>query len=267
MSKALITESTLTAIADAIRAKGGTSAALTPAQMSAAITAIPSGGGGDEPFPPGGANPAFIETHSEIITLGDTDFSDMTMTTSQQTIKAAVSSAYVSSYFPYQTSDIVIVQQAFAHHVYDGADGKAQMDNTYRVHFTYISRAKSSATGQSTRTGTLTFYYLDYLNASGVATYASGTYGIYGSCSSCSTSTSGSNMRVTIASPTWYGRSSSTYCKTANITKLNTTETKLYWIVDIFSADHFSTPLGWFVGDQMFKAFDAGSIGSLGGQS
>lgn len=266
MTKALITESTLTAIADAIRAKGGTSAALTPAQMAAAITAIPSGGG-DVPFPPGGANPEFLETHSEIITLGDTDFPDMTMTTSQQTIKAAVSSSYVSSYFPYQTSDIVVVQQAFVHHVYDGADGKAQMDNTYRVHYTYISRAKSSATGQSNRTGTLTFYYLDYLNASGVANYASGTYGIYGSCSSCSTSTSGTNMRITLASPTWYGRASSTYCKTTNISKLDVAETKLYWIVDIFSADHFSTPLGWFVGDQMFKAFDAGSIGSLGGQS
>ena len=267
MSKALITESYLTAIADAIRAKGGASGAMTPAQMVSAISAIPSGGSEDAPFPPGGANASFIETHSEIITLGDTDFPDMTMSTSQQTIKAAVSRSYVSSYFPYQTTDIVVVQQAFAHHVYDGADGKAQIDNTYRVHYTYISRAESSETGQSNRTGTLTFYYLDYLNTSGIRTYASGTYGIYGNCGSCSTSTSGSNMNVTIASPTWYGRANSSYCKTANIAKLNTTETKLYWIVDIFSTDHFSTPLGWFVGDQMFKAFDAGSVGSLGGQS
>lgn len=265
MTKALITESYLTAIADAIRAKGGASGTMTPSQMASAITAIPSGGGGDVPFPPGGANPAFLETHSEIITLGDTDFPDMTMTTSQQTIKAAVSGAYVSSYFPYQTTDIIVVQQAFAHHVYSGADGKAQMDNTYRIHYTYISRAKSSATGQSNRTGTLTFYFLDYLNTSGARSYASGTYGIYGSCSSCSTSTSGTNMKITIASPTWYGRASTTYSKLSNMNALDTVETELYWIVDIFSLDHYSSPLGWFVGDRMLEAFDAGSIGSLGG--
>ena len=265
MTKALITESTLTAIADAIRAKGGTSAALTPAQMATAIAAIPSGGGGDEPFPPGGANPEFIETHSEIITLGDTDFPDMTMTTSQQTIKASVSSSYVSSFFPHKTTDTIVVQQVFCNHVYNGADGKAQLNNSYRIHYTYFSYGKSSATGFATRSGTLTFYYLDYLNTYGIQTYSQGTYGIYGTASSCSSSASGNTMRVTVASPTWYGRASSTYCKTTNISKLDVAETKLYWIVDIFSADHFSTPLGWFVGDQMFKAFDAGSIGSLGG--
>ena len=41
MSKALITESLLTNIADAIRAKGGTSASMTPAEMATAIAALP----------------------------------------------------------------------------------------------------------------------------------------------------------------------------------------------------------------------------------
>lgn len=45
MSKALITESTLTAIADAIRAKAGTTAAMKPGEMAAAIAAIPKGSG------------------------------------------------------------------------------------------------------------------------------------------------------------------------------------------------------------------------------
>ena len=45
MSKALITESHLTDIANAIIAKGGATAPMTPAQMPAAIQAIPSGGG------------------------------------------------------------------------------------------------------------------------------------------------------------------------------------------------------------------------------
>lgn len=46
MAKYTINDTTLTSIADAIRAKGGTSAALTPSQMAEAIAAIQAGGGG-----------------------------------------------------------------------------------------------------------------------------------------------------------------------------------------------------------------------------
>ena len=46
--KVYITKSKLTAVADAIRTKGGTSAALTLDQMPAAVNAIPSGGGGED---------------------------------------------------------------------------------------------------------------------------------------------------------------------------------------------------------------------------
>lgn len=45
MADYLIQDSTLTGIADAIRAKTGSSAAMTPAQMVTAIGNIPSGGG------------------------------------------------------------------------------------------------------------------------------------------------------------------------------------------------------------------------------
>lgn len=263
MAKVLVTESYLSDIADAIRAKNGTANTYTPAQMAVAITALPSGGAAA--FPPGGTNPSLIETHSSIITLADTDFPNMTMTTSQQTIQASVSGAYVSSYFPHKTSDTLVVQQVFCHHVYNGADGEAQLNNSYRIHYTYFSYGKSSATGSSTRNGTLTFYYLDYLNSSGAVAYASGTYGIYGSASSCSSSASGSNMRVTVASPTWYGRASTTYSKLSNMNALDTANTKLYWVVDIYSVDQFTTPLGWFVGDQIFDAFTAGKVESLGG--
>ena len=46
--KVYVTKNKLTAIADAIRTKGGTSAALTLDQMPAAVNAIPSGGGGED---------------------------------------------------------------------------------------------------------------------------------------------------------------------------------------------------------------------------
>ena len=48
MSEYLIQDTTLSAIADAIRAKTGTAERLTPEQMIAAITNIQSGGGGDD---------------------------------------------------------------------------------------------------------------------------------------------------------------------------------------------------------------------------
>lgn len=55
MSRAIITESYLTDIADAIRAKNGSSSTYTPPQMAAAIAAIPTGGGGGgggvKPYP------------------------------------------------------------------------------------------------------------------------------------------------------------------------------------------------------------------------
>ena len=44
MSKALITEGYLTGIANAIRAKNGSSDTYTPAQMAGAIESIPTGG-------------------------------------------------------------------------------------------------------------------------------------------------------------------------------------------------------------------------------
>ena len=42
--KCVVNKSTLTDIADAIREKGGTSAAMLPSAMPAAIEAIPTGG-------------------------------------------------------------------------------------------------------------------------------------------------------------------------------------------------------------------------------
>lgn len=46
MSKAIITEALLSAIANAIRAKTGGSSSMTPAEMATAISNIPTGGGG-----------------------------------------------------------------------------------------------------------------------------------------------------------------------------------------------------------------------------
>lgn len=48
MANVLVQDTSLTAIADAIRGKNGTETTYKPAEMAAAITAIPSGSGGGE---------------------------------------------------------------------------------------------------------------------------------------------------------------------------------------------------------------------------
>lgn len=48
MANVLVQDSSLTAIADAIRSKNGSSTLYKPAEMASAITAIPTGGGGGE---------------------------------------------------------------------------------------------------------------------------------------------------------------------------------------------------------------------------
>lgn len=78
MAKYTINDTTLTSIADAIRAKGGTSAALTPAQMAEAIAAIQAGGGVSISLPTGYAMecgvfiPAENKTSTAYITLNNT---------------------------------------------------------------------------------------------------------------------------------------------------------------------------------------------------
>jgi hypothetical protein len=49
MAKVFIEETSLTAIGDAIRAKTGDSALMSPAEMATAIEGITTGGGGDLP--------------------------------------------------------------------------------------------------------------------------------------------------------------------------------------------------------------------------
>ena len=75
MSKALITQSYLTDIADSIRTKLGVQTTYTPSQMSSAIDSIPSGGG-DEEFVkmvtrPSNSN---VTIPDDITTIGDYAF-------------------------------------------------------------------------------------------------------------------------------------------------------------------------------------------------
>jgi hypothetical protein len=89
MSDYLVTDTELTSIANAIRTKGGTAAALEfPTDFVSAIGAIPSGGGALDWL---GQGTELVSVIYPVTTtyLKDTNFHGWTPTTSQKTIKAA----------------------------------------------------------------------------------------------------------------------------------------------------------------------------------
>lgn len=212
------------------------------------LTGTGSGGGGGVPFYAGGVNATLLETHSETLKLSATSYPSMTMSTTQQTIKASVSGAFVSAYTSQTDCDLVIVQKAYVKHVYTaGATNVYLVLDSLRETFYWYSRYLYKPGTYSSRTCNTSNYYINYYDKNGVLNKVQSSYGIYASVNSLSTSTSGANIRFTIASPTWYARASTSYETVENLSSLDTDATILEWLVQIYKVDERSTPLGGFL--------------------
>lgn len=214
----------------------------------AKVTGTGSGGGGGVPFYAGGMNSTLLETHSESIKLSSTNYSSMTMSTTQQTIKSSVSGAFASQYASQQNCDLVIVQKAYVKHVYTaGATNVYLVLDSLRETFYWYHRYLYKEGAYSSRNCNTSNYYINYYDKNGVLNRVQNSYGIYASVNSLSTSASGTNIKFTIASPTWYARASTSYETVENLNLLNTDQTILEWLVQIFRVDERSTPLGGFL--------------------
>lgn len=212
------------------------------------LTGTGSGGGGGVPFYAGGMNAELLETHSESIKLSATNYPTMTMSTTQQTIKASVSGAFASQYASQQNCDLVIVQKAYVKHVYgSGATNVYLVLDSLRETFYWYNRYQYKPGSYSSRSCNTSNYYINYYDKNGVINKVQNSYGIYASVNSLSTSTSGANIRFTIASPTWYARASTSYETVENLSSLDTDATILEWLVQIFKVDERTTPLGGFL--------------------
>lgn len=212
------------------------------------VTGTGSGGGGGVPFFAGGMNATLLETHSESIKLSATNYSTMTMSTTQQTIKASVTGAFASSYHSQTGCDLVIVQKAYVKHVYgSGATNIYLVLDSLRETFYWYNRYLYKSGSYSSRNCTTTNYYINYYDKNGILNKVQNSYGVYASVNSLSTSASGSNLKFTIASPTWYARASTSYETVANLSSLDTDATILEWLVQIYKVDERSTPLGGFL--------------------
>lgn len=99
MAKYTIEDTTLTSIADAIRAKGNTTESLTPTQMPDAINAIEAGSKGITNFlsrSGGGYKPTAVDAY----------------TNGTRTYYGTTSSAYVTNYYWYRSSNTNVYWQA-----------------------------------------------------------------------------------------------------------------------------------------------------------
>lgn len=213
------------------------------------LTGTGSGGGG-VPFYAGGMNAILLETHSESIKLSATNYPSMTMSTTQQTIKASVSGAYTGSYVSQTGGDLVIVQKAYVKHVYTASATAVYLVlDSLRETFYWYNRYLYKTGSYSMRSCNVSNYYLNYYDKNGVLNRTQSTYGIYGSVNSLSTSSSGTNIRFTIASPTWYARASTSYETVDNLNALDTDKTMLEWLVQIWRVEEGSSPMGGYLGE------------------
>lgn len=88
MAKALVSKSNLKNIADAIRAKNGTSLKYTPATMASAISSIP---GGAFNWMGDGVECLNANLHNSTVQLADTTFSTWTASTTAKSLKSTTS--------------------------------------------------------------------------------------------------------------------------------------------------------------------------------
>ena len=237
--KLFINESSLTAIANAIRAKSGKSAKLSPAQMATEIAAIETGGGGAA-FEFGGMNATKVATYDETFTLADTSFVvGESASTSSTSIKAAVSNRFTSPSIAIGDKDVIVVQTVDVVPAHGAsAVNKAKQERYSVCHVTNISKRRTvgNAAKNTRQALAMNTYVLFYRNSTGSITTATAQYGFYATPATASAaSTTAASTTVRVNSPTLGYRVSSTYESAANIKLV--TDCEFRWHVDVYLVD------------------------------
>ena len=252
MSKAVITESILTDIANAIIAKNGASAALKPTEMAAAIGNI----GG---FLPPSAE--LVAEHEETINLSaDTDWDTWTPSTTAHTLLAAGATRGAGSYTigasAYQNKAVIGV--AFAHTDVVFKDGTAMAKGYAKGRTVYCvgmyaplkmpDYANEYYGLTLTGTGLRNVYWT---SATATTLYTAGTYGIglSGGLSLGTSSATGTSRVIGFTRPTLTARCNSTYFSTACAGKIDSANTNTYIKTRLYLIDKEDSML--------YKLFDA----------
>ena len=230
----------LTAIADAIRAKLGTSDQMTLEQMASAVASIPTGSA-DVHFELSGTNAALVDEQNFSWDLSDTSFVvGSTNPTSATSIRAAESYLYKSPTLAFGNKDIVTVQTVTVTPTHSsGATQKALSKKYIYQYVTWACMARNNATSATKgtrRSFNIGLGWNRYLNASGTDSIANAAYGMYATPAAASTaSNTAASTYVRANSPTLNCRASATYESQANM--LLITECTFEWNIKVYTVD------------------------------
>ena len=252
MSKAVITESILTDIANAIIVNKGASAALKPTEMAAAIANI----GG---FLPPSAE--LVAEHEETINLSaDTDWDSWTPSTTAHTLLAAGTTRGAGSYTigssAYKNKAIVGVAHAYTDVVFKNGTTMAKAFAKGRQvicvsHYAPLKLIDYTSEYYGAIETAVTYRNPYWTSATATALYSATTYGIglSGSVALGTSSNTGTSRTVGYTRPTLVARCSSTYFSTACAAAIDSEKTNTYIKTKLWLIDKEDSIL--------YKAFDA----------
>lgn len=252
MSKAVITESILTDIANAIIAKGGASAALKPTEMAAAVGNI----GG---FLPPSAE--LVAEHEETINLSaDTNWDAWTPSTSAKTLLAAGTTRGAGSYTiranDYQDKAVIGFAMAYTDVVFQEETVMAKAYGLGRAAYSVGMYAPMKIYDYATpyygmtMTGTaLRMIY--YTSATATTVYTAATYGLglSGGLALSASSTTATSRVIGFTRPTLTARCRSTEFSTTCAKHIDSVKTNTYIKTQLYLIDKEDSML--------YKLFDA----------
>lgn len=238
MADYLVTDSELTSIADAIRTKGGTSAALSfPTEFVSAIGDIGSN------YTWFGANPVLLAENEVIRTLNDTNYSSWTPSTTQHMLSFSTAFNLLSfqgqpDYDLYDLALIIqlVVDIKYASGTEMKAAARAYLYNLLYFHGKYFSALTDFNSGNPSSTTYKSYndYHLFYYNPSGTLGVASWGYGpAY--TTTVPSLTSGSMM--TFKPPTLYARCNASYFSTTAAAAVDTANTIITFKAKAYQVD------------------------------
>ena len=252
MAKKLYEESSVQAIANAIRGKNGQSTTYKIADMAQAITDIPSGGGGTPSFWAGGLNPQHIQTVTMTHNLSaGTSYNSTTPTTSAKTILTGTQFRETIGPVDMANYDYGLCLDIVTPHTYTETPSVSHMialgsKIVYFIGRRYNSNATSAKQGVMLTLGAAPIAY--YANASQTKYIASSAvYGIgYTANNPAFASSSADSTNLFVYSPSITVRTHSTYMNANAWQYIDAEATNIYIRFQLFRVDKMGICSGAF---------------------
>ena len=250
MGKVIVTDTNLTNIANAIRAKNGTQNTYTPAQMAAAITAIPTGGG---TLKKGVIRPdaELVQSYTYDKLLHDDEgITIPAYSTTAATLKAKENFTALSVDF--STYDYFMTAKVLMNPVYSNTSAiKGRFEwyayetsyefcrNNANVWYALTNSSKSYGTATQEALVTASKYYIMYWNSTTGVTITVTTAGTYASLSAPTVTASA----ITVSSPAWMIKGNTSYFTSTAWSYM--TDIRAQYVLKVWRVPKTNTIMGW----------------------